>query len=223
MFEGFSENTINFLWNIRMNNNREWYAVHKEECRKYLTSPMNELAGELFEYMDSKYPDLQLNVHMSRIYRDARRLYGKGPYKDYLWFTLHDANAEHWAGKPSFWFEIGADRWSYGLGCWDESTEMMTKFRKMIDARPADLLELDSALSAQAEFKLSGEDYKKQYQECHTVQLNRWYRKKNISIEHSEPVGRALTSRVLYERLCSGLDFLVPFYRYFFPIGKNEE
>ena len=29
MFAGYSPETIDFLWGIRMNNNREWFTEHK--------------------------------------------------------------------------------------------------------------------------------------------------------------------------------------------------
>jgi hypothetical protein len=31
MFEGFSQATIDFMWNIRLNNNKEWFEAHKDE------------------------------------------------------------------------------------------------------------------------------------------------------------------------------------------------
>ena len=125
MFQGFYEETVEFLWGIRMNNDRAWYAEHKQECARYLTGPMNELAREVHDEFAVRYPQLDLNVHMSRIYRDARRNYGKGPFKDYLWFTLYDAKHERWYGIPAFWFEIGADSWSYGVGCWEDRANIM--------------------------------------------------------------------------------------------------
>ena len=31
MFEGFSPETVDFLWGIRLNNNREWFLAHKKD------------------------------------------------------------------------------------------------------------------------------------------------------------------------------------------------
>ena len=120
--------------------------------------PIQELSNDIYEAFEIAHPEMELNVHMSRIYRDARRLYGRGPYKDYLWFTLYDASSEHWSGKPSFWFEIASDRWSYGLGCYDEKSVMMNRFRKKINADPSSLRELDVLLDSQDEFVLTGEE-----------------------------------------------------------------
>ena len=31
MFEGFTPETIDFLWGSRMNNNLDWFTAHKKE------------------------------------------------------------------------------------------------------------------------------------------------------------------------------------------------
>ena len=31
MFEGFSPETFDFLWGIRMNNNRDWFLANKKQ------------------------------------------------------------------------------------------------------------------------------------------------------------------------------------------------
>ena len=94
MFTGYSDNTIDFLWGIRFNNERPWFEAHKGDYLQYLLQPTRELGAELYDYMTGKYPDLWLNLHVSRIYRDARRLFGRGPYKDHLWFSLRHENDE---------------------------------------------------------------------------------------------------------------------------------
>ena len=40
MFNGFSQKTIDFMWGIRLNNNREWFTEHKEEYHSDLEAPM---------------------------------------------------------------------------------------------------------------------------------------------------------------------------------------
>lgn len=68
-FEGFSPETIDFLWGIRFNNNREWFAEHKSQYQQTLYEPMKALAKEL-EPDFASVPGLRL--HISRIYRDMR-------------------------------------------------------------------------------------------------------------------------------------------------------
>ena len=49
MFNGFTPETIDFLWGIRMNNNKEWFTANKSKYTDSLYHPMKELGKELFE------------------------------------------------------------------------------------------------------------------------------------------------------------------------------
>ena len=40
MFTGFTPETIDFLWGIRMNNNRDWFLEHKKQYVSTLYEPM---------------------------------------------------------------------------------------------------------------------------------------------------------------------------------------
>lgn len=88
MFTGYSGETLDFLWGIRFNNERSWFLAHKEEYLRCLYQPTMELGAQAQALMGENFPKLALNLHVSRIYRDTRRLHGRGPYKDHLWFTL---------------------------------------------------------------------------------------------------------------------------------------
>ena len=48
-FEGFSPETVDFLWGIRLNNNREWFTEHKKDYVNTLYEPMKALGKELFQ------------------------------------------------------------------------------------------------------------------------------------------------------------------------------
>ena len=100
MFQGFSQGAVDFLWGIRFNNERSWFLAHKEEYLTLVDRPMRELGAQVHQSMEELFPELGLNLHVSRIYRDARRLYGRGPYKDHLWFTLRRPR-EEWVSLPA--------------------------------------------------------------------------------------------------------------------------
>ena len=56
---------------------------------------------------------------MTRIYRDVRRLHGRGPYKESLWFSIEQPS-EEWTAHPTFWFELmpgGVDLRHGGIIC----------------------------------------------------------------------------------------------------------
>ena len=56
MFKGFSDATTDFLWNIRFNNEREWFNDHKQGMIDQMTSLANEgyLAGFVGMLTDSR-------------------------------------------------------------------------------------------------------------------------------------------------------------------------
>ena len=59
MFTGFTPETIDFLWGIRMNNNREWFLEHKAQYTANLYEPMKALGQELFQPFHSRCPEGQ--------------------------------------------------------------------------------------------------------------------------------------------------------------------
>ena len=91
-------------------------------------------------------------LRISRIYRDARRLYGRGPYKSNLWFTLRMAG-EDWTHMPVFWFEIYPKGYAYGLGAYDAKPAQMAKFRQAVDTDPKPMLKLAHAFDRQDRFR----------------------------------------------------------------------
>ena len=137
MFEGFSPETVDFLWGIRMNNQRDWFMEHKKNYTTYLYEPMKELGKFLYEpYMDT--PNVQVKV--SRIYKDAR-MHPVVPYKESLWICIR-RDQQWWAENPCQFFEITPDGITYGMIFWQPKTQAMGEFRKTIAQQPEQFLEL---------------------------------------------------------------------------------
>ena len=110
MFQGYTQGAVDFLWGLKLNNERPWFQAHKEEFLALVDRPTRELAAQLTQAMTDAYPKFGLELKVSRIYRDARRLFGRGPYKDHLWFSLRKPGEQDGA-IPCFWFEIAAERY----------------------------------------------------------------------------------------------------------------
>ncbi len=137
MFTGFTPETIDFLWGIRMNNNRDWFLEHKKQYTDTLYEPMKALGKELFEpFLES--PGNVLKV--SRIYRDAR-MHPPEPYKESLWICIRQ-DVEWWAENPCLYFEINPEGVTYGFFIWKPRTATMEDFRKHITAYPEEFLNL---------------------------------------------------------------------------------
>ena len=48
MFNGFTQKTIDFMWNIRLNNNKAWFEEHKDEYISDFHAPTN-ISAEMEE------------------------------------------------------------------------------------------------------------------------------------------------------------------------------
>lgn len=221
MFQGFTQQTFEFMWNLRFNNEKSWFEAHKDEYRAVLAKPMNDLAEEVAAAYLGKYPDFGLRLHISRIYRDARRLHGNGPYKDHLWFSLRQ-DGEDWENQPVFWFELSPESWSYGLGYYCAKAATMAKFRARIDSRPQDMEKLARALGRQSEFVLEGENYARPKGDP-GKNLFDWYSKKSFSLIHEEETGETVFSPALAGRIVEGFSFLAPFYRYLSTLSGDPD
>ena len=219
MFTGYTDKTLDFLWGIRFNNDRSWFAAHKEEYLQHLYQPTMELGETVYDRFTEKFPELGLNLHVSRIYRDARRLHGRGPYKDHLWLTLRPAN-DVWSPLPVFWFEITPDGWSYGVGFWNASPQTMAVLRRDIDEHPERLMKLVRRLQKDGRFSLMGQDYARSKGEPSPL-LTPWYNKKTLSIGCERPFDSLVQSPELLDALSDGFAFLVPYYKYLKSLCKT--
>ncbi len=220
MFNGFTKQAGQFMWDLAFNNERPWFNEHKQEFEQLVMTPFRELARDTDAIMQRRYPDMGLTLHVSRIYRDARRLHGRGPYKDHLWFSL-----KNWDGLlqgPMFWFEFGAADYSYGMGFYSATAAQMQSFRAGVDANPARLERLARTVEEQDEFYLTGEEYKRPKGDVGEL-LNPWYNRKWLGLECRRDFGGDLLKAKLPEKLADSFDFLMPFYEYFMQLCEPEE
>ena len=222
MFTGFTDETVDFMWGIRFNNERHWFEANKETYLKHLYQPMKELGEELYGFVREMRPDYGLICKTARIYRDARRLHGRGPYKDHLWFCIEQPG-EAWTDRPSFWFELTPDGWSYGMGYWVSKPVTMAKLRARIDRDPQTMETLTRQLEGQDEFSLNTVDYKKLRAPAPSEILEPWYRAKYFSIGHEEKLTEELFDRDIVERLKKGYTFLLPYYDYFMTLDSDAD
>lgn len=214
MFQGFSQKTVDFLWGIRFNNERGWFEEHKSDYQNELLTPMKELGAQVQAEMVERFPELRMNMKVSRIYRDARRLFGRGPYKDHLWFTLFRWEQGNDGSHPVFWFELTPDGWSCGMGFWMASPAVMAKHRARADRDYKPLLALARRLEGQDVFQLEGPEYARKKEPPHK-DLTAWYNKKSLSIGCTRPLGEELYDPALAGLLADGFTFLMPYYDYF--------
>ena len=209
-FQGFTPEAGTFLWELSFHNERPWFLAHREQFETVLNRPFRALCEETLRRMDERFPERAFDAHVSRIYRDARRLFGRGPYKDNLWFAIFEA-AQHNEG-PAFWFEFGRSSWSAGVGFWDANPAMMEAFRRQIDANPARFERLLDGIGP--DWKLWGRPYKRPKGE-RGERIDPWYNRKSISAGLERDLGPEVFDAALPERLTELFTRLLPLFDFF--------
>ena len=220
-FQGFSPTAVDFLWQLRFNNERSWFEPRKQEFVDLIREPMRQLAVQVQQTVLERHPKLQLNLKISRIYRDARRLHGRGPYKDHLWFVLcrpeDDVN-----NGPAFYFELAPEFYSIGMGYWAATPATMAKFRARIDRNPAVMEKLARRLERQNDFSLDGELYHRPKGEKGKL-LNPWYNRRNLALVWDRPCEGSLFAPKLADEIADSVDFLLPYFEYLSSLSGDPE
>ena len=211
MFTGFTEKTRAFLWDLAFNNERPWFLAHKQEFEEYVNRPFKALAQDTFALLGERYPGFEGRLHLSRIYRDARRLFGRGPYKDHLWFSIKPGAAL--LEGPMFWFEFGASDYAYGMGFYSATPAQMEAFRRSLDANPARFLRLARAVESGG-WQVDGERYKRPKALHGDALLDDWYNRKWVGLERRFDFGGAAYTDALPGILVDAYAELMPMYRY---------
>ena len=210
MFTGFTPETIDFLWGIRMNNNREWFLEHKKQYVDTLYQPMKALGADLFQPFLER-PGSILKV--SRIYRDAR-LHHPDPYKESLWICIRQ-ESEWWAENPCLFFEIRPEGVNYGFSLWRPKVAAMQEFRSRIAARPEEFLTMLDSVQKAVGMEVTATCYKRP-REAPIPELQPYFAwKSDVDLIRHEPVGEPIFGPALGERAGQFLEKLIPLYDYF--------
>ena len=223
MFQGFSQGAVDFLWGVRFNNERSWFEAHKQEYLDLVIAPLQELGRQVHAAMTAAYPKEQLNLYVSRIYRDARRLHGRGPYKDHLWWSIQRPTDEEFARRPVLWFELEPEGWSYGMGYYQAPPVTMAKLRHRLDHDPAPFEKLLRQIKKQDRFTLETEAYKRPKGHLNAL-LDPWYNARSFALSRDhkghQPV---LYSHDLVDLVGEDLETLLPIYRYILSVEADPD
>lgn len=221
MFQGFCDKTVDFMWGIRFNNEKVWFEQHKEEYLTFFYEPMKELSGQVFEAVHQAYPKLDFSHKVSRIYRDARRLRGRGPYKDRLWLSV-ERPSEDWTGDPVFWFELFPEGYSYGMGYYQAKPVTMCKFRARLDRDPAPFTSLVRDFQRQDDLVLDSQAYKKPKGDPGPLLFD-WYNSRCFSLVAQHKHDELLRSSRLADHMSDTFLSLMPFYEYLISLNGDPD
>ena len=210
MFTGFTPETMDFLWGIRMNNNRDWFTQHKGDYVRTLYEPMKELGQAVFQPFLERPGNL---LKVSRIYRDAR-MHPPTPYKESLWLCIR-RDVDWWAENPCLYFELNPEGANYGFFYWKPRTSMLEDFRRNISAKPDDFLKLISDTEAAVGQPVTAECYKRPKPTDNPALIPYFAWKGQIGCTREIAPGDRLFGSQLEDEVSGFFEALTPLYEYF--------
>lgn len=210
MFTGFTPETMDFLWGIRMNNNRDWFTQHKGDYVRTLYEPMKELGQAVFQPFLERPGNL---LKVSRIYRDAR-MHPPTPYKESLWLCIR-RDVDWWAENPCLYFELNPEGANYGFFYWKPRTAVLEDFRRNITAKPDDFLKLISDTEAAVGQPVTAECYKRPKPTDNPALIPYFAWKGQIGCTREIAPGDRLFGSQLEEEVSGFFGALTPLYEYF--------
>ena len=208
MFQGFSPETIDFLWGIRFNNNRDWFALHKQEYQSTLYEPMKALAQLVSADFDGEDG---LRLHLSRIYRDMR-MHPTTFYKDSLWMCFLGRSGP-WLEQPSLCFEVRPEGYRYGFLLWAQARDM-EQFRRILLERPEEFLKIVARAERESGIPFDGDRYARP-KPCKDPRLERFFALKNLFALKDCPPDELLYSPALAEEVRRVLLAWLPVHEFF--------
>ena len=210
MFTGFTPETVDFLWGIRMNNNRDWFLEHKKQYTDALYEPMKALGQAVFQPFLDKPGNI---LKVSRIYRDAR-LHPPTPYKESLWLCIRQ-EVDWWAENPCLYFEITPEGASYGFFYWKPRTAVLETFRQRISAKPDEFLKLIRDTEEATGVPVTAQCYKRAKPSKNPALAPYFAWKGEIGCTRSIEPGEALFGPQLEGEVKDFFEKLTPLYEYF--------
>lgn len=146
--------TLSFLRSLKRNNNREWFAAHRDQFDAHCRAPMVAIVEQLAGDMRSFAPELIADpkVSLFRQYRDTRFSEDKTPMKTNIAATFPHRALGRMNGA-SFYFEIGPDYVWIGGGVYRPDASQLHLLREHIAANHR---QLDAVVRSPAFKKLGG-------------------------------------------------------------------
>ncbi len=167
-FDGFPQRGLQFLADLEVNNDREWFAAHKDVYQTAVLQPASAFVVAIGERLQSISTRIQYDTRtngsgsLMRIYRDTRFSKDKTPYK-----TAVSGMWWEGAGKkttvPVFGFQLMKEGMGVMAGMFGFGKEQLAAYRAAVvdEKLGAELVEIITAVTADNTYEILGAHYKR--------------------------------------------------------------
>ncbi len=201
----FSQASLDFLFENRLHDNKEWFNEHKADYKELVTEPMAQLILDVAPTMEKIDKQIICNPkRISRLYRDAR-MHPDSIFRDHIWYSF-GRQKDGFNPRPEFYFSVGASGMSFGCGYYCPRPATMEAARQLILARDESFQKAFKAVEKQKTFSMYGDLYKRNKYPDQPPEICLWLNRKNLglSADITDPeimFGEALSAYVSGEFL----------------------
>jgi len=164
-FTGYPMETLQFLHELDVNNNREWFNENKDRYEAIVREPSLDFIatmGPEIRRISDHYVAIPKKVggSMMRPYRDTRFSKDKTPYKTNIGIQFRHELAKN-VHAPGFYMHIDNTGCFLAAGAWRPESPAVAKIRERILARPKEWSKVRDARSFKSLYVLDGASLKR--------------------------------------------------------------
>ena len=211
----FTQKSLDFLFENRLHDSKEWFAQHKQEYKTYVIEPFSELINELAPTMMGIDKLIICDPkRISRIYRDAR--YARDSvFRDSVWYTFARQRTSAYDEHAGFYFSIGAGMIGYGCGYYCADSGVRDAVRAMILSDDVSYKAAFSAVGELPHFSQYGELYKKNHFPDQPPEKCDWLNRREFGFSFQSGDAELMFSRELAKRVAEDFERLAPLYDFY--------
>jgi uncharacterized protein (TIGR02453 family) len=135
-FTGFPAETFQYLEDLSLHNNRDWWHENKERYERAYLAPayafVNAMGEALSAIVKGLTYEARVNKSIFRINKDIRFSKDKSPYKTHLgmvfWKGPHDSRDLN----PGFYVHLEAHRIYLACGTWMPAADVLAEYRNSL-------------------------------------------------------------------------------------------
>ena len=157
----FTEGTLEFLRDLKANNDREWFAANKARYEQDLKAPALRLIQDFGEELPKISPHFRATPRsLYRIHRDTRFSRDKSPYKPHAGVHFRHELAKS-AYAPGYYLHVEPGQVFVGIGIWRPEAPALKKVREHIVESPEAWKRASGARKFTETFELAGDSLKR--------------------------------------------------------------
>ena len=166
VFSGFNKETVRFFNGLRRNNDRDWFAKHRETYDKQVMEPAKGFVVAMGERLRTAVPRIvavpMINKSIFRINRDTRFSLDPSPYKTNLGLYFWESGRPRMESS-GFYFHLEPPDLFLGGGMYMFPDYLVTRYRRaVVDPKLGkELAKILAVLAKRKDLEPGGKHYKR--------------------------------------------------------------